>query len=82
MNVDVVFCRALLRIVHRDVRTVFPDIKHVVRRASVTTSMRGHYFVEIEPLAKRPRFNHDCRAYSATEARCKAWNAYIEKYAP
>jgi hypothetical protein len=44
--------------------------------------MRGQWFVQISATNARPAFNFDCRAYNATEARYKAWAAYLEKYAP
>lgn len=81
MNIDTIFCRQLLKIVHQDVRKSFPEIRNVVKCASVTSTGRGQWFVQISSNA-RPMFNFDCRAYNATEARCKAWNAYLAKYGP
>ncbi|MGD9883376.1 MAG: hypothetical protein AB7F22_28970 [Reyranella sp.] len=75
------FDRLLLKRVHADVRKAFPEIRNVVKCVGVTSTRRGQYFVQISTIG-RPMFNHDCRAYSATEARCKAWNAFLNKYAP
>jgi hypothetical protein len=82
MNVDTIFCRLLLKRMHQDVRKAFPEIRNVVQCVGVTTSGRGQWFVQISAFNDRPAFNFDCRAYNATEARYKAWSAYVEKYAP
>lgn len=82
MNVDTILTRHLLKSVHRDVRKAFPEIRNVVKCVGVTSTRRGQWFVQIAALGGRPAFNFDCRAYNATEARYKAWSAYLRKYAP
>jgi hypothetical protein len=81
MNIDTLFCRQLLKQAHADVRKAFPEIKNVVEAASVTSTMRGQWFVQIGTPG-RPMFNYDTRAFNATEARYKGWNAFMRKYAP
>lgn len=84
MNPDTIFTRLLLKRVHAEVREAFPEIRNVVQCVGVTNTMRGgnrQWFVQITTPG-RPIFNHDCRAYNATEARYKGWNAFLQKYAP
>lgn len=81
-SVDTVFTRLLLRDVHIAVRKAFPEIRNVVKCVGVTSTMRGQWFVQISAFNERPAFSFDCRAYNATEARYKAWCAYLSKYAP
>lgn len=81
-SIDTAFTRLLLKRVHEDVRRAFPEIRNVVKCVGVTSTMRGQFFVQIDALGGRPEFNFDCRAGNATEARCKAWNAYMNKFAP
>jgi hypothetical protein len=81
VNIDTVFCRLLLKQVHIEVRELFPEIHNIVQCVGVTSSRRGQWFVQIS-TPRRPMFNFDCRAYSATEARYKAWSAFLDKYSP
>lgn len=80
-SVDTVFCRLLLKQAHAEVRKAFPEIRNVVQCVGVTSSRRGHFFVQISTPG-RPMFNLDCSAYNATEARYKAWSAFLNRYAP
>lgn len=79
-DINTVFTRELLKIVHRDVRNTFPEITNVVQAASVTGD-RHCSFVEID-TPNRPRFYWEGRADSATHARAEAWQAFLRKYAP
>lgn len=79
-DINTIFVRGLLKIVHADVRKTFPEIKNVVQAASVTGNRRC-YFVEID-TPKRPRFYWEGRADSATHARSEAWSKFLDKYAP
>lgn len=79
MNFDTLFCRQLLKQTHAEIRRAFPEIKNVVKCAGVTSTMRGQWFVQIATPG-RAMFNHDCRAYNATEARHKAWSAFLRQY--
>lgn len=81
MNIDTLFCRQLLKQMHADIRRTFPEITNVVKCVGVTSTMRGQWFVQISTPG-RPMFNHDCRAYNATEARYKGWSAFIRQFAP
>ena len=85
MNIDTLFCRQLLKVMHKDVRKAFPEIRNVVKCVGVTcTGKLGantQWFVQIE-TPNRPMFNFDCRAYNATDARYKAWSAFMRKYGP
>jgi hypothetical protein len=81
-SVDTVFTRLLLKAVHKDVRKAFPEIRNVVTCVGVTSTGRGQWFVQISATSRTPAFNFDCRAYNATEARYKAWSAFLEKYGP
>lgn len=83
-DINTVFCRRLLQIVHADVRKAFPQIGHLYQAASATctlaTATRKQWFVEID-VPGRTRFTWDGRAYSATEARAKAWQALLARIA-
>jgi hypothetical protein len=81
MNHDTLFTRLLLKRIHGEIRRAFPEIRNVVQCAGVTSSMRGQWFVQIETPG-RALFNYNCRAYNATEARYKAWSAFLNTYAP
>lgn len=81
-SIDTIFTRRLLKAVHAELRKQFPEIRNVVQCVGVTNTMRGgnrQWFVQIDTPG-RPIFNYDCRAYSATEARYKGWNAWLKQY--
>jgi hypothetical protein len=80
-SMDTVFCRLLLKAIHKDVRKTFPEIRNVVKCVGVTSTGRGMWFVQIN-TARFPTFNFDCRAYSAIDARYKAWGEFMRKYGP
>lgn len=75
------FNRVLLRIVHTDVRKSFPQIPNLTSACGVTNTMRGQWFAEID-VPTFPRFTWDGKAGSATEARARAWQAFMNKYVP
>lgn len=84
-DINTVFSRELLKVVHADVRKAFPKVGHLYRSAGVTCTSsaagRRQYFVEID-LPDRPRFTWDGRADSATDARAKAWQALLRTLEP
>lgn len=79
-DINTVFTRELLKVVHRDVRKAFPEIINVVQAAGVTGD-RHCMFVEIV-TPNRARFYWEGRADSFTHARAEAWQAFLRKYAP
>lgn len=79
-TLDAIFERQLLKLMHADVRKAFPQIKDLRAAAGVTGDGRD-WFVEID-VPDLPRFSHECRAYSATEARYLAWSAFMARHAP
>lgn len=80
LDINTLFVRGLLRVVHADVRKAFPEIPNVVQAASVTGD-RHCMFVEID-TPNRPRFYWEGKADSFTHARAEAWQAFLRKYAP
>lgn len=81
-SIDTVCWRLLLKKVHADVRKAFPGLPNVIKCVGVTSSRRGQWFVQITAIRGNPPFSFDCRASNATEARYKAWSAYLNKYVP
>ena len=75
-DINAAFCRQLLKIVHADVRKAFPQIKNVVQAVGVTTLRTGQWCAEID-VPGRKQFFWEGQAYSATEARAKAWQALL-----
>lgn len=80
-DINTIFCRALLKNVHADIRASFPEIPHVVAACSVLRTDRRCWFAEIDTPG-RPRFIWDGRADNATHARAEAWQSFMRKYAP
>lgn len=78
-SIDQAFGRALLALVHRDVRKAFPDFGDLMQVASVTGPSLGCYFVEIVPDGIE-RFYWEGNASDKYEARFKAWHAFLRKY--
>lgn len=78
------FARSLLNVVHADVRKAFPKIKNIIAACGVTNHLRGNrpqWFAEIDVPSQQP-FSWEGRADSATEARAKAWQAFLNERAP
>lgn len=80
-DINTAFCRQLLKIVHADVRKAFPAIPNLMAACGITQTMRDQYFAEID-IPGRERFTWDGDAYSATEARAKAWQALLRTLEP
>lgn len=80
-DINTIFCRKLLSLVHADARKAFPQIKNVVQACGVTTWRRGQWCAEID-VPGRQRFFWEGRAESATEARANAWRALLRTLEP
>ena len=75
-DIDIAFCRALLRSTIADVKLHFPGIK--VSKAAVLGPSFGQYLFEYMHEGKR--FAEYVSAGNAYEARCEGWNAFLRKH--
>lgn len=74
-DIDVIFCRHLLSLVHKDVKAAFPSI-HLKKDAWVwSTGFRDHW----EFHGPNDFYWHG-NAANAYDARAKGWNSYLRKY--
>jgi hypothetical protein len=79
-SIDAQFCRALLNVVHAEVRKAFPQIPNLTKACGVVGG-RGQWFAEID-VPGLPRFTWDGHAFNATQARAEAWQSFMRKHAP
>lgn len=79
MNINTVFTRRLLKLMHDDIRLAFPDVN--VSTAASVTGYRNDYFVQID-VAGYPQHNTQVRAYDRYEAKAKAWRKFFDIHAP
>ena len=79
-DLDTTFTRLLLKQIHAEVRAEFPEIPNLIQAVGVTKFGSGQWIAQI-CTPNRAVFDWHGRAYNAWEARCKAWSAFLEKYA-
>ena len=75
-DINIIFCRSMLRSAHEEVRKHFPGIK--VSEAAVLDSGFGQWLFEL--MHNGERYAEYVSADNAYEARFKGWHWFLGKH--